>query len=372
MSDQLQHSAKGTTWSKKNHKYLRKEGNKYIYDEKGYPTTTKAKHKTLIDLAEEDIQKSLNEKEKKRVQRNNDLKNIWQQNITDPLNKINPIYQVQQKKAKKEQAQKRLDTIERMNRREQELKDKQHAQAQQGTVREPAKVNAYQKQELAKKQTKFVADARRSAMNTRLDKLQRQKTDEANAQMLKRANQNRLNSGVKRGRTARDILSEKGTTRVIYADGKDGNGNSVRAKRVISKRPTYDDRGFKTGDYTIEDSYTQKGVRHPGGTARDMISRKGTQRVEYEESADKKKAIRKVTNRDYSKSIQLVDRWRMQTDRRNIFKKTVDNVKRKADYGKRKVESLFKKDKKKSNQPKIPLEMRMIRGWKKLTKKKSK
>lgn len=32
--DQLQHSAKGTTWSKKDHKYIRKEGDKYIYDER--------------------------------------------------------------------------------------------------------------------------------------------------------------------------------------------------------------------------------------------------------------------------------------------------------------------------------------------------
>lgn len=33
MDRSLQHSAKGSTWTKKNHKYLRKEGNRYIYPE---------------------------------------------------------------------------------------------------------------------------------------------------------------------------------------------------------------------------------------------------------------------------------------------------------------------------------------------------
>lgn len=31
--DKLRHSAEGTTWSKKNHKYIRKEGSTYIYPE---------------------------------------------------------------------------------------------------------------------------------------------------------------------------------------------------------------------------------------------------------------------------------------------------------------------------------------------------
>lgn len=33
--DVLAHSAKGTSWSKKDHKYIRKEGKRYIYEEEG-------------------------------------------------------------------------------------------------------------------------------------------------------------------------------------------------------------------------------------------------------------------------------------------------------------------------------------------------
>ena len=36
----IQHSAEGTTWSKKNHKYIRKEGNKYIYEDSVTKTKT--------------------------------------------------------------------------------------------------------------------------------------------------------------------------------------------------------------------------------------------------------------------------------------------------------------------------------------------
>ena len=340
MSDQLQHSAKGTTWSKKNHKYLRKEGNKYVY----------AEDSSLSEKAKGAAKEAAKSYLTNYVA---DHMPLQARRYYNAGKQVNALYQASKKGAdiveqsnKRVKLKRKLDTIERLNNMEKEKK--------QAAERKIADASRAQRKELQQKA------------------LLKERNEKHQQELLQQARNNRLNSNVKRGRTARDILSEKGTTRVIYADGKDGNGNSVRAKRVISKRPTYDDRGFKTGDVTVEDSYTQKGTRHPGGTARDMISRKGTQRVEYEESADKKKAIRKVTNRDYSKSIQLVDKWRMQTDRRNIFKKTVDNVKRKADYGKRKVESLFKKDKKKSNQPKIPLEMRMIRGWKKLTKKKSK
>lgn len=340
MSDQLQHSAKGTTWSKKNHKYLRKEGNKYVYAEDSN-LSEKAKG-AAKGAAKFYLTNYVADHMPSQARR---YYNAGKQ--------VNALYQASKKGAdiieqnnKRVKLKRKLDTIERLDNMEKEKK-----QAAERKVADASRAQRKEQQQKA---------------------LLKERNEKHQQELLQQARNNRLNSNVKRGRTARDILSEKGTTRVIYADGKDGYGNSVRAKRVVSKRPTYDDRGFKTGDVTVEDSYTQKGTRHPGGTARDMISRKGTQRVEYEESADKKKAIRKVTNRDYSKSIQLVDRWRMQTDRRNIFKKTVDNVKRKADYGRRKVESLFKKDKKKSNQPKIPLKMRMIRDWKKLTKKKTK
>ena len=40
----LTHSAEGTTWSKKNHKYIRKEGNKYIYE------TDTSKKKTAREI----------------------------------------------------------------------------------------------------------------------------------------------------------------------------------------------------------------------------------------------------------------------------------------------------------------------------------
>lgn len=33
--DYIEHSAKGSTWTKKNHKYIRKEGNRYIYPPSG-------------------------------------------------------------------------------------------------------------------------------------------------------------------------------------------------------------------------------------------------------------------------------------------------------------------------------------------------
>ena len=40
MKKQFKHSAEGTSWSKKNHKYLRKEGNRYIYaDDASSPRT---------------------------------------------------------------------------------------------------------------------------------------------------------------------------------------------------------------------------------------------------------------------------------------------------------------------------------------------
>ena len=39
MGRELQHSAEGTHWTKKNHKYIRKEGNRYIYDESNKSNT---------------------------------------------------------------------------------------------------------------------------------------------------------------------------------------------------------------------------------------------------------------------------------------------------------------------------------------------
>lgn len=40
----LAHSAKGTTWSKKDHKYVRKDGDRYIYETEGKEDTGEAKH----------------------------------------------------------------------------------------------------------------------------------------------------------------------------------------------------------------------------------------------------------------------------------------------------------------------------------------
>ena len=47
-SETLEHSAKGTTW--KNHKYVKKVGNKYYYDKKDRDVKEEEEDKQLLDL----------------------------------------------------------------------------------------------------------------------------------------------------------------------------------------------------------------------------------------------------------------------------------------------------------------------------------
>ena len=171
-------------------------------------------------------------------------------------------------------------------------------------------------------------------------------------------------AGVRGGRTARDILSEKKTYRVMYDDTtRDKNGSKLTIRRTISTKPAYDDRGFKTSDSSYKDEIIKKTSDHPGGTARDMISRKGTIRVAYKNDEGTGKRYRVVTDKNYNKTRTEVEKWMGHPDRRNIFQKSFSKLKSKINMGK---QFMFGTASDKKN--KIPLNMRLKRDLKKLRK----
>lgn len=155
MTNNIEHSALGSHWTKKNHKYIAIKNGRYIYPDDRVSGSGRH-HATK--LSREDSHKSPYAMAV-RNQRKQDLQNSWQNNIVDPINKVNPIYKSKQKKQKQAEAQarldaeqRRLDAVNRMNQREQKSsKDYVYSYDQKGVLTKTPKSSSTFKEAEAKR-----------------------------------------------------------------------------------------------------------------------------------------------------------------------------------------------------------------------------
>lgn len=294
--ESLQHSSLGSHWTKKNHKYLYKEGNRYIYP--------------------------------------SDLKKMGSSRSVD---ENSATY-------KKQETEKKLNLAERLNNRAKQFNTKN-------------RLDSREKEINARDVNNRLNEAKKAA--------ERQRIDEQQKELLNRANRNRTQSAT--GRTAREVISDKGTKRVMYQDSH-SNGRNTRARREVGIRTKadYDDRGFRKSDFYTNDSRTES-RNHKSGTARDIINKKGTRRVEYEDDREGRK--RRVTNKDYSKTVDRLTK-------NGAFKKKLWDMQKSIEKGKKasqqkklqkeyeKTKKKIEKQAKKEREKQIPLSMRWKRDKK--------
>ena len=217
-NDHLQHSAKGTHWSKKNHKYLRKEGNKYIYAD----VTTQYEHGGSGSHKREAL--TPHEKELRRK--------ATVHRLNAEQERLNKIAEVNKRLDAAEQANRKQAEYKRMYRyyEQQEAKKKKDA-----IVAKMTKQNEYQnltdkmKVQRAKRANE-IAKANRDAAQAKQKEYRRMTTRNApkadkrvdevvkrKQEAVNRANENLQRSGTK-GKTARDIIKQQGVDKVEYKD----------------------------------------------------------------------------------------------------------------------------------------------------------
>lgn len=349
----LLHSAEGSTWKKRNHKYIRKEGNRYIYPE--------------------DLQKTrrggggpINRDENKGSGRSfgatntvkgsgrdfgeKSIKGSGRSFEFDPLKKRGGGGAIQRTKEK----------TAREIIRERQMIDK--------------RADAINNQRSAD----YKAISKNNAFEQRARKRLRDSIERSNKAQAERAKENRLNSAT--GRTARDVISEKGTKRVMYQNGRNENGTPVRARRSVGVKTGYDDRGFKTNEYRQEDVVRQTARTPKSGTARDIINKKGTQRVSYNE--DKTGTLKRtVTNKDYSKTTTEVKRSSLEKRKARgkrvidqyLEKKQMEKLQKRYEKQKAKIEKKAEKEKEKARkqarrelEKQIPASMKWKRDKKRI------
>lgn len=242
-NDELQHAF---GWTKKNHKYIRKEGDRYIYPE--------------------DLQKG---------------------------GKVGGLFSSKKKKAQAEvnarldAEQRRLDAVNRMNRRE-----------VQRNIPGQALNDANQRQ--------FQTQRRLADKDARMREAARKQAHAQNQDLLMRANSNLARS--QRGRTARETLARQGVQRVAYANARRPDGSTATVRRQI------DSRGANDRIVSIDQNKS----------ARDVISKRGTRAVRY--SGEGENRIRTTVNNDNTRSSQTVDKNAGRVDARSSFKKAMQKA----------------------------------------------
>lgn len=318
MNNYVEHSAKGSTWTKKDHKYIRKEGDRYIYPDDFKPGDKKSPYAVAIQ----------NQNKAKRNRLKQDVVNTWEQNVSDPINSVNPLY-------KKKQEQAKIDAAnERMNQREQRFNTINRLDEKQKEAELKARgitpLNPVQKQEAQKwmdsyvaNNQRIIAEKKRQEANTRINRIR-------NQELVDRANRNRVVSSNPTGRTARETLSRRGVSKVAYGKVRTPDKTTVVRREMISKPQQYDERGIKSNS-NISYKDTVVSQRNNGG-ARSLVSKRGNQKVTYSGSGKDRKRV--VTNSNYSKTYQNVDGNAGRKDTRNTFKRSISSFKYKTGIGK--------------------------------------
>lgn len=304
--ENIQHSAEGTTWSKKNHKYIRKEGNRYIYE------TDTSKKKTAREiLSDKGITKATKSGKGQRVYDYENLNERGQiRNEGAYTSRGDSIRAVQNVKSKRS-ARDSLDNYIN-NRNVENNKHYTNYENHLEAGREKAMVAAKKEQayqsfidshtthhssDLAKQRSRILRSAKQDADNKRLADSQYR------ANQLKEANLARARSSA---RPVRDVLSDRRQNRVSYIT--DNNGSR---RRVTQYK-------YRPGQSQLVSS---------GRSVRDVLSDRGTRRVSYQNTPEGRQRI--VSNNDFKRKATDVTKNFGSKDTRSAFKKKI------SEFGKR-------------------------------------
>lgn len=283
MQNELQHSAKGSHWQKKNHKYIAIENGRYIYPD--VVGGAGKHHKT-------------------------------KSNFTFSKKKREQQARAAEAQARLDSEHRRLNTIDKLNQKEAanaNRKDYVYSYDQRGIMtKTPKNSPAWQE-----------AEAKRAK--------QREQWTEGNRRAKQIADA--------RTATKRAYFREKQLTKERQAaSGYDEKGNKIR--HIEPKGPaTHDNRGFKKNYPAASTEYDEHGVKYTGRAAR-------KHRILAEKAAKKAEREQKLKDKELKQQqkIALKNRAKAEKERRKeidkqlpFMMKTKRNVKR----GKRAVENFF-------------------------------
>ena len=283
MQNELQHSAKGSHWQKKNHKYIAIENGRYIYPDVVGGAGKHHKSKSNFTFSK-----------KKREQQ----------------------ARVAETQARLDAEHRRLNTINKLNQKEAanaNRKDYVYSYDQRGIMtKTPKNSPAWQE-----------AEAKRAK--------QREQWTEGNRRAKQIADA--------RTATKRAYFREKQLTKERQAaSGYDEKGNKIRY--IEPKGPaSHDNRGFKKNLPAPSTEYDEHGVKYTGRAAR-------KHRILAEKAAKKAEREQKIKDKELKQQqkIALKNRAKAEKERRKeidkqlpFMMKTKRNVKR----GKRAVENFF-------------------------------
>lgn len=298
-NDELQHAF---GWTKKNHKYIRKEGDRYIYPE---------------DLQKGGTSGGLFGSKKKQKQAEVNARIDAEQRRLEAVNRMNAV-EKQRNIAQRRQVQQQsnIPTSAR------------NAQAKQNQIRQQAmnerasRMNALAKRRaLSYELSKQNIPGRNPSSQFREHQVNRELADNVarangrarrdsynrNQELLAKANANRAQS--QSNETARDVLSRRGVKRVAYANAKLPDGSTSTVRREITNNGAQD----------------KIVSRNSNRSARDVISKRGTKSVKYTDNTDGSRT-RTTVNKDYTRSNQAVDKNTVRVDARSSLKKALQKA----------------------------------------------
>lgn len=274
--ENISHSAIGTHWFKKDHKYLRKEGNKYIYanDVKNGRRVGGGSNSNHVSDTTKDVSTNRNVNGRRVGGGNvNHVETTKRMNDQDSLNQL--------KRSNAAYSQNTPD-----------YKQLSYYKSQ----------STYHSSKPAQQRARIARDA-----NEFVDHKKKVETLR-NQALLKRATDNRSRS---HARTARELISENNTRRVAYRNKPNGN-----VERVVSY---YGNNGGRSN------------VVQTGRSARDIVSEQGTRRVSYVN--DGKNRFRAVTDSNFDTTRTQVDKTTGAKDKRGTFAKSIKSFASKIGIG---------------------------------------
>ena len=264
MTNNIEHSALGSHWTKKNHKYIRKEGNRYIYPE--------------------DLKKSSGY----RGNLKEDLKRQWESQVTDPINnrKAKKARSKETKARLKEldeQTKKRVELEQRLNKREKWLSE------------EPAR-----------------REFRENYVNTNRRIIAQKKANETAKRLYNRQKQVVSERQAKSGHDERGFKVNQIEPKAPY--GYDNRG--FKKKTIEPKGPSsHDSRGFRNNNPVTSTDYDERGFK---------LSRKLSNRNRSEaEAAAKAEAEHRKEVQEKGKAIYK-QRVKDQKERAKQARKRID------------------------------------------------
>ncbi|MBP5593902.1 MAG: hypothetical protein J6Y02_00875 [Pseudobutyrivibrio sp.] len=245
--DQLQHSAKGTHWSKKNHKYLRKEGNRYIYAD----VTTQYEHggggshkrEALTPYEKELRRKATVHRLNAEQERLNKIAEVNKRlDAAEQANRKQAEYKRMYRYYEQQEAKKKKDAIVAQKAKQAEYermtKDRSVDRAKRINQITKAKRDAEQAK---KAEYKRMTNRNRSQANNSF-----QETVNRRKEAVRRSQENLERSGTK-GQTARDLIKKQGVDRVEYKDERGYRYRNTynKGRRKVSELISKSDSPFK-------------------------------------------------------------------------------------------------------------------------------